>query len=53
MSNSDQPRGGIPAGYEEAHQNVAVFDLSNRVRLEMTGADCRSFLHNFCNYASH
>ncbi|MBC8288876.1 MAG: aminomethyl transferase family protein [Planctomycetes bacterium] len=48
MSNSDQPRGGIPAGYEEAHQNVAVFDLSNRVRLEMTGADCRSFLHNFC-----
>jgi hypothetical protein len=27
---------------------VAVFDVSDRRQIELTGKDCRSFLHNFC-----
>lgn len=46
MSDFTSPT--MAAGYEEALQSAAVFDLSQRVRLEMTGADRRSFLHNFC-----
>lgn len=45
---SDLISPAMPAGYEEALLNAAVFDLSQRARLEMTGADRRSFLHNFC-----
>jgi len=37
-----------PAGYQEARQSAAVFHFSDRTHLEMSGADRRNFLHNFC-----
>ena len=46
MSDSTLP--AMPVGYEDALLRAAVFDRSQRVRLEMTGTDRRSFLHNFC-----
>ena len=46
MSDSTLP--AMPVGYEDALLRAAVFDRSQRVRLEMTGTDRQSFLHNFC-----
>jgi folate-binding protein YgfZ len=34
--------------YEAAKNSAAVFDLSNRVHLELVGPDRNAFLHNFC-----
>ncbi len=34
--------------YAAAIESAAVFDVSGRTRLEMTGADAASFLHRFC-----
>lgn len=48
MGDSKQDTSRPPAGYDEAFRSAACFDLSSRVRLEMTGSDRRSFLHNFC-----
>lgn len=42
------PSSEPPAGYVPARVGAAVFDLSARTRLVMTGSDRRSFLHNFC-----
>ena len=35
--------------YRAAQQSSAVFSLSDRVQIEMTGKDARTFLHNFCS----
>ena len=35
------------AQYSAARESVAVYDLSDRTQLEMTGPDRHSFLHNF------
>jgi tRNA-modifying protein YgfZ len=43
----DQPS-APPEGYIPARESAAVFDVSARTRLVMTGADRRNFLHNFC-----
>ena len=49
MSNSrDDQSSEPPVGYVQARQKAAVFDVSARTRLVMTGADRRNFLHNFC-----
>ena len=34
--------------YAAAIESAAVFDVSGRTRLQMTGADAASFLHRFC-----
>jgi folate-binding protein YgfZ len=40
---------GDPAGeYEAAGSGAAVFDVSDRVQIELTGGDRVRFLHNFC-----
>lgn len=40
---------GDPAGeYAAAGESAALFDLSSRAQIEMTGADRAKFLHNFC-----
>ena len=36
------------AGYRAATESVAVFDLSDRAQIEITGGDRAKFLHNFC-----
>jgi folate-binding protein YgfZ len=36
------------AGYAEARDNAAVFDLSGRGLVEVSGKDAVSFLHNLC-----
>jgi tRNA-modifying protein YgfZ len=40
--------GDAAAEYRAATAGAAVFDVSDRRQLELTGKDCRSFLHNFC-----
>lgn len=47
-SDSLRPATKPPAGYEAAFESAAMFDLSCRSRLLMTGPDRRNFLHNFC-----
>ena len=40
---------GDPAGeYAAARSAAALFDLSDRTQIEITGADRAKFLHNFC-----
>lgn len=39
--------GDAQAEYRAARDAAAVFDVSDRTQLEMTGADRHSFLHNF------
>jgi tRNA-modifying protein YgfZ len=40
---------GDPAAeYRTARSEAAVFDLSDRTQIELTGADRAKFLHNFC-----
>lgn len=34
--------------YQAAQQSAALFDLSDRDQIELTGADRHKFLHNFC-----
>lgn len=34
--------------YEAAREQVALFDLSHRTKIELTGADRVAFLHNLC-----
>ena len=38
----------LQAAYDAAHDSAAVFDLSARTRVELTGADRVRFLHGFC-----
>lgn len=38
----------LPEEYEAAIHSAAVFDVSNRTRLDMTGPDAAAFLHRFC-----
>ena len=40
--------GDSAAEYAAAHESAAVFDLSDRTQLEVTGADRATYLHNFC-----
>lgn len=40
--------GDAQAEYAAATTGVAVFDVSDRLQIELTGKDARSFLHNFC-----
>src|SRR5437868_10581473 len=37
-----------PAGYDAALQSAALFDLSARSKVELTGRDRAAFLQNFC-----
>jgi folate-binding protein YgfZ len=34
--------------YQIAHQQAALFDISHHGKIEVTGADAASFLHNLC-----
>lgn len=34
--------------YQAAHDSAALFDLSDRDQIELTGSDRHKFLHNFC-----
>jgi len=40
--------GDSAAEYAAAKQTAAVFDLSDRTQIEVTGSDRVEFLHNFC-----
>ncbi|MEX2286848.1 MAG: glycine cleavage T C-terminal barrel domain-containing protein [Planctomycetaceae bacterium] len=40
--------GDARAEYKSAHDDCALFDVSARAQLELTGADRAKFLHNFC-----
>lgn len=40
--------GNAEAEYRAATESAAVFDVSNRTQLRMTGPDRRSFFHGFC-----
>lgn len=40
--------GNLNDEYAAALESTAVFDVSDRTRLEMTGPDAASFLHRFC-----
>jgi hypothetical protein len=40
--------GDVQSEYAAATTGVAVFDVSDRLQIELTGKDARSFLHNFC-----
>ena len=47
---SSQPTtfGDATAEYTAASSNVALFDLTDRIHIAMTGDDRHKFLHNFC-----
>ena len=34
--------------YQAAHESAALFDLSDRAKIELAGRDAREFLHNLC-----
>lgn len=40
--------GDASAEYRAATAGAVVFDVSDRRQIELSGKDCRSFLHNFC-----
>lgn len=40
--------GNSEAEYRAATESAAVFDVSDRVQLQMTGSDRHSFFHGFC-----
>src|SRR5947209_8854515 len=40
--------GDTIAEYQNAHQQAALFDLSHHGKVDATGADAASFLHNLC-----
>lgn len=40
--------GNSESEYRSATETAAVFDVSNRTQLEMSGADRHSFFHGFC-----
>lgn len=40
--------GDVAGEYHAARQQAALFDLTNRTQLEITGEDRVKFLHNFC-----
>ena len=40
--------GDVLAEYSAATIGVVLFDVSDRVQIELTGKDARAFLHNFC-----
>jgi len=35
--------------YQAAYESAAVFDMSNRAMVELSGRDAREFLHNLCS----
>src|SRR5262245_54533578 len=40
--------GNAQSEYEQAHTGAVVFDLSHRGKVEVTGKDAATFLHNLC-----
>lgn len=40
--------GEVRAEYEQARQGAVLFDLSHRGKLEVSGGDAATFLHNLC-----
>src|SRR5262245_22903351 len=38
----------MPGAYQEAREHAALFDLSNRGKILVSGPDARTFLHNLC-----
>src|SRR5262249_40412406 len=40
--------GDVGADYWHAREGAALFDVSNRGKVEVTGKDAPSFLHNLC-----
>src|SRR5438876_8571592 len=38
----------MPDDYQAAIEGAALFDLSDRAKIEVAGPDARSFLHNLC-----
>jgi len=40
--------GNAESEYKAARESAAIFDVSNRTQLEMSGADRHSFFHGFC-----
>lgn len=40
--------GDAVAEYRAAQESAALFDVSDRVQIEMNGKDAQSFLHKFC-----
>ena len=45
---SQQDFGDPRAEYQAATESAAIFDVSDRTQLEMSGADRHSFFHGFC-----
>lgn len=45
---SQQDFGNPRTEYQAATEAAAIFDVSNRTQLEMSGADRHSFFHGFC-----
>ncbi|HLW64364.1 MAG TPA: hypothetical protein VKS79_03525, partial [Gemmataceae bacterium] len=40
--------GDLAAEYEQVRSGAAVFDISDRGKIEVTGKDAATFLHNLC-----
>lgn len=40
--------GDVLAEYQQAREKAVYFDVSQRGKIELTGPDARSFLHNLC-----
>jgi glycine cleavage system T protein len=40
--------GNVAGEYQNARQDTALFDVSHHGKVELTGPDARSFLHNLC-----
>lgn len=40
--------GSAPDEYKAARENAAIFDVSHRSKVEISGKDAPSFLHNLC-----
>src|SRR5436190_16600865 len=38
----------LSADYRQAREGAAIFDISDRGKLELIGPDAPSFLHNLC-----
>lgn len=41
--------GDATTEYKAARETAAIFDLSDRIQIEMSGKDARTFLHNLCS----
>src|SRR5947208_11780369 len=42
------PTNDVVTAYRRARESAALFDVSDRGKLELTGPDAPSFLHNLC-----